>query len=239
MERRGALVLAPRIEIDTVTVSGDSLTVVGRALGLPRAMMRRMDGDSSMMIVDYRLIGSAGDTLGRGFVLASGVEGAMNDLHDRIPIPIDFVGAGRIEFYIASRGELAVAVMPVDLTNAKRTGTATIVVYFRNIHMGDRGDCGAVFPVIRSIRRSPRAIQDAIGALLKGPTTEEMQKGYRTTLPGGLRLQQISLDSGTARLTFNTEIDRILDSCSSVAMRRQIRMTVAQFSRVRQVKVEG
>ncbi len=238
MERRGAPILEPRIEIDSVQVEGDSLLVVGRALGLPRAMTRRVDDDATSMLVDYRLIDSTGDTLGRGFVVADGKEGAMNELRDRIPIPIDFAGAGRIEFYVATRGEKTVLETEVNLKKAKRGGTATIVVYLRNIHMGARGDCESVFPVVRTIRRSPRAIQDAVGALLKGPTTEEMEKGYRTALPGGLRLQHVTLDSGIARLTFNSEIDRTLDSCSAATMRQQIRMTVLQFSRAREVELK-
>lgn len=238
VERKGTPAPNPRIEIDTVVVVGDSLMVVGRALGLPRAMTRRIDDDASAMLVDYRLIDSAGDTLGRGFVTAEGKVGEMNDLRDHLPIPIDFAGAGRIEFYIASRGERTVASREIDLTNARRGGATSIVVYFRNIYMEGRGDCESVFPVTRLIRRSPRTIQDAVGALLKGPTSEEMEKGYRTALPGGLRLQRVTLDSGIARMTFNSEIDRTLDSCSAAMMRLQIRMTVAQFSRVRDMEMK-
>lgn len=225
--------ITPRVEIDTIVVDGDTLEVGGRVRGPGRAITRQ--GDSSTTILDYRLIDSAGDTVGRGFVRGGGGEGVMNPLRDRLPLPIDFASPAMVEFYFAPLGEQAVAAIPINLSTTRRGATATIRIYLGNIHRGAPGACASVFPVARSVRRSTNMIATAVNALLKGVTQEEREKGYRTSLPGGLRLQRVVIDSGVARLTFNSEIDRPLDSCSLLAMRAQIEMTVRQFSRVKRV----
>lgn len=225
--------ITPRVEIDTIVVDGDTLEVGGRVSGPGRAITRQ--DDSLTTILDYRLIDSAGDTVGRGFVRGGGGEGVMNPLRDRLPLPIDCAGPAMVEFYFAPLGEQTVAAIPINLSTTRRGATATIRIYLGNIHRGAPEACASVFPVARSVRRSDDMIVAAVNALLKGVTQEEREKGYRTSLPGGLRLQRVVIDSGVARLTFNSEIDRPLDSCSILAMRAQIEMTVRQFSRVKSV----
>jgi len=225
----------PRIIIDTAIVTDDSLEVVGSVSGIPRALGRSADGNSATTIVDYRLIGTRGDTLGHGLLRGGGVEGTMNPLHDQLPLPIDFIDSGRLELYLAPLGDSALASADVDAKRIRRGAMTSIRIFFANIHMAKQGECAAVFPVSRRMRRSADYVEGAIGALLKGPTGDEIGKGYRTSIPGGVRLHRGTLDSGIARLVFNGEIDRLIDSCSAETLRAQIQTTLRQFASVREV----
>jgi spore germination protein GerM len=79
----------------------------------------------------------------------------------------------------------------------------------------------------------------ALRALLQGPTPEEKARGLLTEIPPGTKLRKLTLQGGTARASFSAELDREVAGSSRVtAIRRQIELTLRQFSEVDEVVIE-
>jgi spore germination protein GerM len=55
----------------------------------------------------------------------------------------------------------------------------------------------------RSIPSSDSPLTDALNALLKGPTVDELNKGYLTLIPQGTKLLSVTMKASTAEVNFN------------------------------------
>ena len=124
------------------------------------------------------------------------------------------------------------------LSIAGGNGITSVKVFFGSSVEDPKGlECNASYPVVRNIPKTQSVAQAAIRELLLGPTPEEKQKGYFTSLPDGVKLEGISITDGVARAEFSEELDRTGGSCRVGSIRSQITETIKQFPAVKEVVI--
>lgn len=194
--------------------------------------------------VPYRLFTANDSLIAQGFTTAMGDMGSFNPYAAVVTIKTGYSGPARLEVFQASMddGRITDRVsIPIVITTRenRRTQAATMPlnVYFSNVHRGSSDDCRLVFALQRQVRRTPAAAEAAMAQLLKGPTADELEKGYRSQIPGGARLRNITIVEGVATADFNTELNHAAGSCSVTAIRSQIESTLRQFPTVQSVVI--
>ncbi|RJQ25973.1 hypothetical protein C4577_04470 [Candidatus Parcubacteria bacterium] len=115
--------------------------------------------------------------------------------------------------------------------------TTVILAFFPNTSRG--GDnCEAVFPVQRMVPETQAVARAALQELLEGPTAQEVQQGYSTSIPSGVQIQSLTIENGTARVDFNEALEMgVGGSCRVAAIRSQIRQTLLHFPTVNNVVI--
>ena len=76
--------------------------------------------------------------------------------------------------------------------------------------------------------------------LFKGPTEDEKNQGFFTSINDGVLLQSlmIGMESGTAWADFNEQLEyQVGGSCRVSAIRAQIEQTLKQFSTIKNVVI--
>lgn len=122
---------------------------------------------------------------------------------------------------------------PADSPECPTCGTMTVQVFFLNDRLDPGITCTKVFPVERTVPKSPAVARAALEALLAGPTEAERAEGWGTALPAGVGIRSLSIASGTAYADFSDELDKgIGGSCRVSAIRAQIETTLTRFSTV-------
>lgn len=90
--------------------------------------------------------------------------------------------------------------------------------------------------VEREIPQTEAVGKASIEELLKGPSSEEKEKGFYSALNEGVELQSIEIEDGTAKLDFNQKLQEgIAGSAWVETIREQIRKTISQFETVDEV----
>jgi len=119
--------------------------------------------------------------------------------------------------------------------------TMVIKLFFNNSKMDPEFSCNKVFAVEREIPKTTAVARASLEELFKGPTEAEKAAGYFSAIPGGSKLNYLTITNGEAKADFNTTIESGGGSCSMAARTAQIRETIKQFSTVKTVKlsVEG
>lgn len=117
--------------------------------------------------------------------------------------------------------------------------SASVKIFFGKTG-GDKGEgafeCNQVTPVERDIIPTQQVARAALEELFKGPTDEEKEQGYLTSINPGVKIQALSITDGTARVDLSKELDeQIGGSCRVSAIRAQITETLKQFPTVREV----
>lgn len=98
-------------------------------------------------------------------------------------------------------------------------------------------ECGRVYPVERTAKAP--APGEALELLTRGPTPEERQTGYFSSLPEGSRLRLQRLEAGTAVVLLELPPGMSLGgSCAVEAIRAQVEATLRQFPEVQRVVVQ-
>lgn len=111
-----------------------------------------------------------------------------------------------------------------------------VQVYFANNNLDPEITCQKVFPVERTITRTPAVGAAALKELLKGTDATEEAQGYLTTLPDGVHLKSLSIANGTARADFDAALEyQVGGSCRVGFIRRQITATLEQFPTIQRV----
>jgi len=119
-----------------------------------------------------------------------------------------------------------------------------VKVYFNNTE-GDPEliDCEKVYPVERQVNYSNPLMISALGELFVGPTEEEVNNGFLSTLPTeGVKILGLEVKDGVAYVDFNQALQAgVAGSCRVIAIRSQITETLKQFADVDEVviSVEG
>ena len=126
--------------------------------------------------------------------------------------------------------------LPVFFTNGTHT---TVKAYFGNTLLDkDPNDCSDVYPVEREVEKIPKIGQAALEELLRGPTEEEKERGYFTSLEEGTEIRGLSIQHGVAFVDFNETLDaNVAGSCRVTAIRSQIEQTLKQFPTVNEVQI--
>lgn len=90
----------------------------------------------------------------------------------------------------------------------------------------------------RSIASTPAVATQALNALLAGPALSERQAGLSTAIPGGSRLLDLRVSSGTAIANLNAEFAAPGAPASELQRVAQVMYTLTQFSSVARVAIE-
>ncbi|HEX3036086.1 MAG TPA: GerMN domain-containing protein [Thermodesulfobacteriota bacterium] len=113
-----------------------------------------------------------------------------------------------------------------------------VKVYFINkeVSADPQFDCTRVFPLEREIPKTESVARATLQELLKGPSEEEREKGYMTTINPGVEIQKLTIENGTAKVDFDEQLGyRVGGSCRVSAIRAQIGETLKQFPSVQDV----
>ena len=118
--------------------------------------------------------------------------------------------------------------------------TQIVEVYFGHNDKGGQ-DCSAVFSVEREIEKTEGVGKAALNELLKGPTAQEKEDGYLTSVEDGVELNSLNIEGGVATADFSEELNQGGGSCMMEGRRAQIKKTLKQFPTVDEVviSVEG
>lgn len=114
-----------------------------------------------------------------------------------------------------------------------------VEVFFTNFELDPWQTCQNVFAVKRNVSSKSNIYRAAIEALLEGPTDDEGQNGYESSIPDGVRLKSVASDSeGIVTADFDDRLGRgVAGSCRVGAIRSQIESTLKQFPEVRGVVI--
>ncbi|MDD5652060.1 MAG: GerMN domain-containing protein, partial [Candidatus Moranbacteria bacterium] len=116
------------------------------------------------------------------------------------------------------------------------TETMTVKVFFGNDNDVDL--CSEMYARERTITRTQAVGKRAIEELLVGPTREEKDSGYFTSINPDVKLQKITIQNGTAYADFDEQLERAVGgSCRVTAIRAQITETLKQFPTVENVVI--
>jgi len=114
-----------------------------------------------------------------------------------------------------------------------------VKVYFNNSEMDPDFSCNKVFPAEREILKIEAIGSATLWQLLMGPTDEEQNNGFSTSINSGVKLKSLAVgEDGVARADFDEQLEyRVGGSCRVSAIRAQITETLKQFSTVNEVIV--
>lgn len=114
--------------------------------------------------------------------------------------------------------------------------TMTVKVYFNNSQLDPEFSCNKVFPVERKILKTQTVAQAALEELLKGPTAEEKEKGFFTSINPNVKINSIKIKDNTAFVDFDEALEfQVGGSCRVSAIRAQITETLKQFPTIKNV----
>ncbi len=90
--------------------------------------------------------------------------------------------------------------------------------------------------VTRTIPHTYQMGRAALAELLKGPTEAEKRSGLETSIPAGVKINSLRIENGTAYADFDQRLqEQVGGSVRTMAIRRQITLTLQQFSTVQNV----
>ncbi|HEY4499050.1 MAG TPA: GerMN domain-containing protein [Candidatus Paceibacterota bacterium] len=115
-------------------------------------------------------------------------------------------------------------------------------VFFGSTPLGSGEDCVSVFPLRRETSDRDNLPVSALASLLKGPTQEEKDAGYFTSINSGVSIKSFRVENTVAFVDFDSEVEREMGgSCRVSAIRSQIGKTLEQFPEIDGVviSVEG
>jgi len=79
---------------------------------------------------------------------------------------------------------------------------------------------------------------NALEALLKGPRPKEKEKGYYSSIPEGVEIEQFEIRAATAYVSFSAQMDKdVAGSARVQAIREQVRLTLRQFEHIQAVEI--
>ena len=112
----------------------------------------------------------------------------------------------------------------------------TVKVFFNNSEMDPEFSCNKVFPTEREILKTEAVGRAALIELLKGLTEAEKAQGFFTSINPGVKIQQLTIENGVAKVDFNEQLEfQVGGSCRVSAIRAEITQTLKQFPTVNSV----
>ena len=111
----------------------------------------------------------------------------------------------------------------------------TIKVFFGNSKLNSQvEDCRITYPLGRKIVKTKAVARMALEELLKGPTADEKEQGYFTSINPGVKIQKLNIGNGIAKVDFDEQLEfQVGGSCRVAAIRAQIVQTLKQFPTVK------
>jgi len=126
-------------------------------------------------------------------------------------------------------------ILPVKIKNSSGE-IIKVKVYFNNSKMDPEYSCNKVFSVDREIPEVEAVGSAALWELLKGPTENEKNDGFFTSINQGVEIQSLKIENGTAYVDFDEQLEyQVGGSCRVSAIRAEITQTLKQFSTIENV----
>lgn len=114
----------------------------------------------------------------------------------------------------------------------------TIKVFYPNEKLSNIEDCSLVYPIVREISYTTEIGMASLDELFKELNDTDLQQGYFTSIPHGVKVLSLSIDNGVASVDFSKELeDGVGGSCMVSSIRAQIEETLMQFSTVDSVNI--
>lgn len=186
--------------------------------------------------VRYRLRDEASRVLADGFTTSVGSDpSARRAFAKAIAFAKPRTGRGTLEVFssdAALGAEIDTVIIPVVFD----PNLMAVEAYFTNDRLDPEVTCTKVFAVKRWVPKTAALARAALEQLLAGPTPEEQADGYRTSLPAGVKIQQLDIADGVAKADFGPTLERgVGGSCRVTAIRAQLEQTLRQFESVTSV----
>ena len=94
-------------------------------------------------------------------------------------------------------------------------------------------DCSRTIAIERQTPKTLAIAKAATEALLRGATQEEINQGFVSNINSGVRIQNLTIENGVAKVDFDKQLEfQVGGSCWVAAIRAQITETLKQFSTV-------
>jgi len=114
--------------------------------------------------------------------------------------------------------------------------TQTVKLYFNNSQLDPQVSCNKVFATERIIPKQSTVGNTALNLLLKGPSADEKNAGFFTSINTNVTLKKLTIQSGVAKADFDEQLQfQVGGSCRVSAIRAEITQTLKQFSTVKSV----
>lgn len=120
-----------------------------------------------------------------------------------------------------------------------RFATRPVNIYLWSINEKGSHDISELVPVQRRVQRMLPA-RGAIEALLAGPTEEEKSNGLRAPHTEGLKIKELTISNGLARISLVSDCPTCAhwtEPAAPLRLKEAIELTLKQFDTVRRVKV--
>ena len=134
---------------------------------------------------------------------------------------------------------VACLMSPAEGQHRPRFATRPVNIYLWSINEKGSQDMSELVPVQRRVQRMLPA-RGAIEALLAGPTEEEKSNGLRATHTEGLKIKELTISNGVARISFVSDCPTCAhwaETTAPLRFKEAIELTLKQFDTVRRVKV--
>lgn len=188
-------------------------------------------------VVSLRVKDNTGKVIFTGFTMSTAPDIGIFGLFDTeifLP-PLSSPNITLEVFWASPRDGSDLDVVSIPLV-VRDTAQTEVKVFFGNNSLNTLQDCTKVFPVTRKITRTAQVGKAALFELLKGPTSQEKQIGFFTSIPEGVTVNSLAIASGVAKADFSVTLEAgVGGSCRVAAIRSQIAETLKQFSTVTSV----
>lgn len=190
--------------------------------------------------VSYRLRDQSGSVLVEGHAIAQAREiGQFGPFEISTSFAKPKGDRGTLEIFSTSArdgAEINKVSIPLRF---RAVETTTVKIYLGNKKEDPASlECEETYPVDRRIPKTQSPARAALEELLKGPTAQESERGFFTSINSGVTLQSISIENGTAKADFDAMLGAgVGGSCRVLAIRSQIENTLKQLSGVKNVVI--
>lgn len=190
---------------------------------------------------NYRLLDENGDVLVERYAMTDATDaGQFGAFEERISYPQPSGDTGTLEVFVYSAmdgSEADKITIPVKFADV---ASMTVKTFFTTEATAD--DCSLVTAVERRIPKTSAVGSAAIEQLLAGPTSDEVEQGFGTSINTGVTMKRLVIEDGVATVEFDETLEAgVGGSCKVMAIRAQIEETLKQFPTVESVviMVEG
>lgn len=115
----------------------------------------------------------------------------------------------------------------------------TVKVYLGKEGLADENfDCQDVIAVQRQIPKTLSVARSTLEELLKGPSQEEKESGFFSSINPGVKIQSLKIEDGIAKVDFDKQLEyQVGGSCRVAHISAQIQQTLKQFPTIKDVLI--
>ena len=123
----------------------------------------------------------------------------------------------------------------VQAQHRPRFATRPVNIYLPSVNGKGPADVSELVPVQRRVSKLTPA-RGSIEALFSGPTEEEKSRGLRALRTDDLRIKELIISDGVARLSLVSDCTAC-PATAQLQLKEAVELTLKQFDTVRRVKV--